>query len=148
MTITVTENESPIRKALNESAMGQTQSRKPLDPANVPIKVMFWRVLVEPVPPKSKHGLLELPDIVQDAQRILTTVGRVVQIGHFAFKSRTAAGLNLAEEPNKPEVGDYVLYEQYAGQEIHLRTGHILRVLNDTEILCLAKDHEEIKGYL
>lgn len=153
MTSESAERVSPVRKALQTSALagaGGPVPLPPLDPANLPIHVMFWRVLIEPVAPKQTFGdsQIVLPDVTQDAQRILTTVGRVIELGSFAFVSKTAAGLNLADERYKPKVGDYVLYEQYAGQEIRLSSGHLLRVLNDTEILCWAKDAETIKGYV
>lgn len=124
--------------------------RPPLDPASLEGKfqVLLWRVLVEPVPPKTHEGVIELPEQSQEAERILTTVGRVVQLGHFAYQSRTSAGLHLAEEPKKPKVGDYVLFQQYAGQEVHLRSGHLLRLLNDTEILMWTSDPEEIRIYV
>jgi len=142
-------SESRIGKALASSAMVTERQRKlePLDVEQLPIKVMFWRVLLEIYIPKYSGSIIT-PEQVDEAEKIASTTGRVLQLGHFAFQSRTSAGLHLAEEPNIPAVGDYVLHETYAGQEIKLRSGHALRVLNDTEILCWAKDPSEIKGYL
>jgi len=109
--------------------------------------VLFWRILVEPIVPRY-DGMIEAPPQVEQAERILACQGRVLQVGHFAYRSRTNAGLNLAEEPNIPKVGDVVLFQQYAGQEVHLRSGHILRILDDTEVLMIIKDPDRIKGYL
>jgi len=126
----------------------QEQRVVPLTPGEVGFgKTLLWRVLVEPYIPKYK-GLIETPREVETAERILATQGRVIQVGEFAFQSKTSAGLCLADEPNRPKVGDYVLYEQYAGQEVHLRSGNVLRLLNDTEILMVIADPEAIKGYL
>lgn len=124
-------------------------SPTPLDPDKLPFKTMLWRILVEPVTAKPMtEGGIALPDMVTDAEKILTSVGRVLQIGEFAFKSKTLAGINLADEPNKPTVGSYVLHERYAGQEIDLRSGRKLRILLDTEILMLVTDPEEIRNYI
>lgn len=141
---------SPLARALVDNGLAtESQARTvPLEPGQVKFgKILLWRVLVEPYIPKYK-GLIETPPEVETAERILATQGRIVQMGAFAFQSKTSAGLNLADEPNKPKVGDYVLYEQYAGQEVHLRSGHVLRLLNDTEILMVIDEPEAIKGYL
>lgn len=137
------------RALADKGLVTEPQARTiPLEPGKVTFgTTLLWRVLVEPYIPKYK-GVLDLPQEVDTAERILATQGRILQIGAFAFQSKTSAGLHLADEPNKPKVGDYVLYEQYAGQEVHLRSGHVLRLLNDTEILMVIKDPEAIKGYL
>lgn len=119
----------------------------PMKPDDVPGLVLYWRVLVEPFVPKHQ-GMIETPEIIEQAERIQSSVGRILQLGHFAFKSRTAAGLDLAEQPNLPQVGDYVLHEIYAGQAIKLRNERSLRVLNDTEILMVISDPQQIRGYL
>lgn len=137
------------RALADKGLVTEPQARTiPLEPGKVTFgTTLLWRVLVEPYIPKYK-GMIETPPEVETAERILATQGRILQLGHFAFQSKTSAGLCLADEPNKPQVGDYVLYEQYAGQEVHLRSGHVLRLLNDTEILMVIKDPEAIKGYL
>jgi len=149
MTETTTARVSPVRRALEQSGLGNDVPRvTPLEPGEVKFgRTLLWRVLVEPYLPKYK-GLIETPPQVEQAERILATQGRVLQVGHFAYASHTAAGLHLADDPNVPKVGDYVLYEQYAGQELHLRSGNILRLLNDTEVLMVMDDPEAVKGYL
>ncbi len=119
-------------------------------PLVVPGNVLLWRILVEPLEPPKKVGSFEMPEEVTRAEEILTSIGRVVQMGHFAFKSKTNAGLLLDDEPHKPKVGDYVLHEQYAGHEIKLRDGRKLRVIQDTEILMVMSEDEarQIKAYL
>lgn len=123
-----------------------------IEPAiEIPGNVILWRVLVEPIEPPRSAGALALAEDTRNAEKILTSVGKIVQLGSMAFRSKTNAGLLLSEEPHKPEVGDYVLFEQYAGQEIGFRgTKRTLRVLNDTEILMVMNEQQArtIKAYL
>lgn len=144
------EGRSAVSRALARLNGDRDEPRvKPLAPEDVERlgSVLFWRILVEPIVPRY-DGVIEAPPQVEQAERILACQGRVLQVGHFAYRSRTNAGLNLAEEPNIPKVGDVVLFQQYAGQEVHLRSGHILRILDDTEVLMIIKDPDRIKGYL
>lgn len=141
---------SRIGRALADSGLaGSAAARvQPLEPDQVKFgRTLLWRVLVEPYIPKYQ-GRIETPEGVEQAERILSTTGRVLQVGSFVYQSKTSAGLLLADEPHKPKVGDYVLYAQYAGQEIHLRSGNILRLLNDTEILMVIDEPDALKGYL
>ncbi len=134
-----------LKKALAEL------NREPMmDPKDVPLQTILWRVLVQPLTPLKKNagGVIELADSTVQAEETLTSVGYVLQLGHFAFKSKTAAGLALEEEPFKPAVGSYVVYQIYAGQEVKLRNGVKLRILLDTEILAIAKDPDEIRNYI
>lgn len=108
---------------------------------------VLWRIVVEPYIP-TQRGMIATAPQVDDAERILSKVGRVVLVGSQAWKSRTSAGINLADEPHKPAIGDYVLHEMYAGTEINLTTGHTLRLLTDTECLMVVKDPSIIRGYL
>lgn len=148
------QRENRIGSALAKSSLvlGEQKRLPPLEPGNVTFgRTILWRVLVEPYIPKYQ-GPLAMPTEVENVERILATCGRILQMGAFCFRSKTAAGLHLADEPNRPKVGDYVLYEKYAGQEVHLRAPdggeRILRLLNDTEILMVVDDPEAIKGYL
>ncbi len=118
--------------------------------AESPLKVINWRVLVQPLPPKSASSVLELAKETQDAEEIVTAIGKVIDMGSFAYKSRTNAGLCLADEPNKPKVGEFVLFAQYAGQLVELNDEHKtkLRVIDDTEVLAVVSDPEMIKRYI
>jgi co-chaperonin GroES (HSP10) len=132
------------------AALGDLHREPMLEPHQIPVQTILWRILVQPLPPLKRNagGVIELPDEVQNAEGILTSIGRVLQLGHFAFKSTTQAGLALAEEPFKPQVGNFVLHETYAGQEIKLRDGKKLRILLDTEVLAVVKDPDEIRNYI
>lgn len=132
------------------AALGELHREPMLEPHEIPVQSILWRILVQPIPPLKTNagGMIELPEEVQNAESILTSVGRVLQLGHFAFKSTTQAGLALAEEPFKPKVGDFVLHECYAGQEIKLRSGKKLRILLDTEVLAIVTNPDEIRNYI
>lgn len=106
----------------------------------------LWRIVVEPYIPKQR-GLIARPPSVEEAERIVSKVGRVLQIGEFAYCSKTASGLDLSQAKVRAQVGEYWLFEMYAGQEIHLRSGHVLRLLTETELLYRVSNPDLIKGY-
>lgn len=139
----------PSSKALTK-ALGELHREPMLEPHEIPVQAILWRILVQPLPPLKQNagGVIEFAEVTQNAEQSLTSVGRVLQLGHFAFKSTTQAGLALAEEPHKPKVGDYVVHETYAGQEIKLRSGKKLRMLLDTEVLAIVTNVDEIKNYI
>jgi co-chaperonin GroES (HSP10) len=120
-----------------------------IDPDTLPMKTMFWRLLVEQLQPKTTtEGGIALADSTLEAEKSLTSIGRVLQIGHSAFTAKTPSGILLSDEPNIPKVGDYVLYQRYAGQEIDMRNGRKLRILLDTEVLMLVSDPDQIRHYI
>lgn len=109
--------------------------------------VLNWQILVEPYVPKYQGRLAQAPQ-VQNAQRILTKVGRVRQMGFHAYQSKTNAGLELAKEPNRPQLGDYVLFAQWAGHEVHTRSGHLLRILDDTDVEMVIRNPDLLRYYI
>lgn len=145
-----TKSKAPNKGTALRKALGDLHREPMLEPHEIPIQSILWRILVQPVTPLKTNagGVIEIPDMVQDAEMVRTSIGRVLQLGHFAFKSITQAGLALADEPFKPQVGQYVLHETYAGQEIILRNGKKLRILLDTEVLAVVSDPDEIKNYI
>lgn len=139
-------NKNALRQALadvNEPARLQPFTAEELEELG---EVALWRIVVEPYIPKQR-GLIARPPSVDEAERIVSKVGRVLQIGEHCYHSKTASGLDLATTKRKAQVGDYWLFEMYAGQEIHLRSGHILRLLTETELLFWVKNPDLIKGY-
>lgn len=138
---------SAVRLALDE--LNEAQTLQPITAEEVASigDTLLWRILVEPYVRKHK-GLIATTKSVDDAERVIAKVGRIVQIGCFCFQSKTTAGLELSKSSVIPKVGEYYLFEMYAGQEVHTATGHILRLLNDTELLMRVKDPEMIRGYL
>jgi co-chaperonin GroES (HSP10) len=103
-------------------------------------------------PPKRTYGESgdRDPHDAQTAEEIVTTVGKVIDMGEFAYKSKTNAGLLLADDPSKPGVGTFVLFAQYAGQEVVLNDEQKtkLRIIDDTEVLAIVSDPEQIKRYV
>jgi co-chaperonin GroES (HSP10) len=115
------------------------------------LATLFWRVLVEPVRPKEQtEGGIVLPESVRSADRSLTCMGRITQVGPLAFKAETKAGLNLGSDPNAVNVrpGMYALYGQYAGQKVCTADEREYVVLNDTDILALTDRPGEFVNYL
>lgn len=110
--------------------------------------VALWRILVEPYIPPYKGQVAVDVGQVMEAQRVLSTVGRILQVGEFAYLSKTAAGLELSQAKVRAEVGEYWLFEMYAGQEVNVVSGHKLRILNETDLLVRINDPDQIKNYL
>lgn len=137
---------SPVRAALNQ-ADRKSVERKMLAPSEVPGKALFWRIVLAPYVAQY-GGSIQVADITEQAEKVACSVGRILYIGHFAFKSTTVAGLNLAEEPNIPKVGDYVLHELYAGTDVKLKGDRRIRIINETDILMVLDDPDQIRGYL
>lgn len=131
-------------------ALANFQRDPMLESDEIPLQTILWRILVQPLPPRKKNagGMIVMPKSTQDAEEYKTSIGQVIQLGHFAFKSVTQAGLSLADEPYKPKAGDFVLHETYAGQIIDLRNGKKLRLLLDTEVLAVVTDPEDIRNYI
>jgi len=153
----VKQQDSAARKSAVRQAISNLQAGRPaIEPELKPIdevtlkrlgEALLWNIVVEPYVPKQR-GLIEKAPVSIQAERILSQVARVVLVGCFAWKSKTASGLDLAQEEHRPQVGDYVLHEQYAGTEIHLVTGHLLRILTETECKLRVKDPELIRAWL
>jgi co-chaperonin GroES (HSP10) len=127
----------------------EMNGQKFIDRAASPVKVILWRLLIQPLPPKKSAGVIELTKDTQEAEEIVTAVGKVIDMGSFAYQSKTNAGLDLATAAGKPEVGSFVLFAQYAGQLIELvdEQKTKLRIIDDTEVLAVITDPEQIKRY-
>lgn len=137
---------SPVRSALNQANLKSIE-RKMLAPTEVPGRALFWRIVLAPYVAQYE-GSIQVAEITEQAEKVACSVGRILYIGHFAFKSKTVAGLNLAEEPNIPQVGDYVLHELYAGTEVKLKGDRRMRIINETDILMVLDSPDQIRGYL
>lgn len=137
---------SALRKAIE--AVNDAQELQPITAEELAAlgDVSLWRILVEPYIPKQR-GLIARPPSVDEAERVVSKVGRIVQVGEFAYQSKTTAGLDLSKAAVRANLGEYWLFEMYAGQEVHLRSGHILRLLTDTELLMRIRDPDLLKGY-
>ena len=117
-------------------------------PAARPPKPILWRVVVEPYDPPEKIGSIALADETKETQRLLTNVGRVVDMGHLCYKGTTTSGLSFAEDPNKPEIGSWVVYGVYGGQKLKTKNGRVYLIVNDDNILAVVDDPSEYQFYL
>ncbi len=107
------------------------------------IKHIYWRMLVMPVRPKTRtESGIYIAHSAQEAQEVLTYVGRVVAMGSKAGKDSRLEG-----EPNAPKVGDYVIFGRYAGQKITYKNTKLLLV-NDDEILSVVADPEDLRIHI
>lgn len=142
----MTKGPSAIRRALDE--VNAAQVLQPITDEELAAlgEIALWHVLVEPYIPKQR-GLIARPPSVDEAERIVATVGRVVQIGEFAYQSKTVAGLELSAAKVRARKDEYWMYQLYAGQEIKLRSGHLLRAVTETELIMRIHDPDLIRGY-
>src|SRR5215831_17199461 len=93
---------SALREAIHASAPAEVR-RDPSRPAPLSAEalgrvghVCNWRIVVEPYIPKYQGAIAVDAGRVQEAEEVNTTVGRVLQLGCFAWKSKTGSGLDLA----------------------------------------------------
>ena len=105
-----------------------TASRKPLPTFHTPAVFetpfptpMGYNVAVKPRPPKRQVGLIATSKRSQEADQALETIGQVLAIGTLAWGP--GGGLELTGT-DKPAVGDWVVYRQYAGQKLRLRKAY------------------------
>lgn len=138
--------QSAVRKALDQ--VNEAQRLEPITAEEVAAlgEVTLWGILVEPYIPRYS-GSLVLTDSIDSAERICSKIGRILQIGPLAFMSKTSSGLDLSTV-RRPQVGEYYLFEMYAGQEMKTRGGHDLRLVSDTELKFRVSDPELFKGYI
>lgn len=91
-----------------------------------------YRLLVEPVQVKQETaGGIALPEQAVKAQEYLRYIGKVVAMGPEAYQHDKFHGAWC-------EVGDWIAYGQYAGQELMVRSEDgpkKLRLINDDEVL-------------
>jgi co-chaperonin GroES (HSP10) len=105
-----------------------------------------WRVLIEPVKveEKTKGGIVLAHDTVK-AKEHLRYLGRVVAMGSLCYSDERFHGERWCD------VGDYVAYGQYAGQEVVIRDTEAapvkLRLVNDDEILARIPEPEAVLIY-
>lgn len=138
----------PGMDSLVEEAVSQLSSSRTKVEVNGVMTPLNWRVLILPKKPPEKIGSIAIDDGTQEREEYLTHLGRVVAMGPLAFKSRTAGGLNLAEDAGVPKPGDWVLYGHTAGIRFRLMDSQIVVLLADTEILAVTQRPEDFMFYL
>jgi co-chaperonin GroES (HSP10) len=110
---------------------------------------MFWHVLIEPMRAKQKVGSIYVANETQRVEEIQTTIGRLVAMGPTAFTGKTNSGNELAKGIDRDTlIGSWVMYQKHTGQEIKLRSGHRLILMNDSELLAFVNDPEDFRHWL
>lgn len=107
-----------------------------------------WRILVEPIKIEERSsGGIVLPESAVEAKEHLRYIGRVVSMGPLCYKHAKFEG-------GGPwcEVGDYIAYGAYAGQEVKVhnrsKTKYVaLRLINDDEVLAVINDPTSVLIY-
>jgi len=91
------------------------------------IQPFEFRVLVKPEKKEQKtSGGIYIPDEAHDKEKMAVKVGQLVAVGALAFT-----------EPDwldKPWVGDWVVFDRYAGAIVEGQDGEEYRLMNDKEI--------------
>lgn len=126
-----------------------TESR--IDPRDYPVPTGY-RILVEPIhiEEKTASGLL-LPAQAVEAKEHLRAIGRVVAMGHLAYAHDKFEGIDGQIDP-WCAVGDWVVYNAYAGNEVRIRnkSGHgytAVRLINDDEVMARINDPTSVLIY-
>lgn len=141
-------------EALIRDAVRDSEDLPPLTPEDLPLAPLFWSIVVEPLIPKKKtESGLYLADEARKVEKIQNTVGRVLYVGALSFKGKTSSGLELASDPlvGQIQVGTYVLFARYTGQEVKFtKDGHdrTIIILSDTELLSVVTNPSVIRFWL
>lgn len=131
-----------------KEALSEPEQVGEVDPAEV-MEPLHWYILIRPKQPKreSDGGIILTPD-TQEAQEHLVFCGQVLKTGGLAFQAKTRAGLDLGAQPNLPQIGDWVVFGQYAGQRMELQDESTVLILADTEILGITRHPERFRHYI
>lgn len=108
------------------------------------MKPILWHLMVEPIePPKETAGGIALPDETVEANERMAFVGKVLALGSLAYKSTPQPGMDFSAEPNKPQVGDYIVFGRHSGQRVEFRSGRAIVFLNDTDVKGVCDSAQE-----
>lgn len=114
------------------------------------IKPLFWNVLLEIKKPEEKSaGGIIIAEQVQEKEQLLTMVGRVVELGAMAFKTKTNGGHDYSVHADDVKPGAWVLTARKFGVPIRTRDGRTYQLCNDYEIIAVISEEEaaQIRGY-
>ena len=108
-----------------------------------------WRILIEPLRVEERTaGGIMLPEQSKKAKEHLNYIGRVVAMGPLCYRDP-----KFGDGGPWCQVGDWVAYGQYAGQQVLVRTDDragavAMRLCNDDEILCRLASPESVLVYV
>ena len=96
------------------------------------IRCLEFKVLVRPKEVAAKtSGGIYLPDTVHEKDQHATTEGVVVNISRTAFTFEVNAP--------RPELGDTVVFQRYAGLRLTGNDGVEYRLLNDKDVVAVRR---------
>ena len=105
-------------------------------PAAPPVRYprpIGYHVVVEPrEPPATTAGGIHLPQRTKRANRATDYIGVLRAVGQFAWTAKTPE-LDWNTLENKPQVGDWVIFRQHAGQKLRMRQDQSTLVSGDKE---------------
>jgi len=102
----------------------------------IPIKPLEYKVLIEvaTVEEQTKSGIW-IPEATREKQEVAREVGTLVAVSGMAFQD--------PEWPVKPEIGDKVIYNRYAGSLVPVN-GKKYRLMQDKDLgAIVTKDFSE-----
>lgn len=106
----------------------------------------LWQILVQPRKLVSRTaGGIIVPKSARENQYHFNSIGRVISLGHMAFRDRGGSGqfwAGLNEAPVKP--GDWIMYAKFGGIRVPWR-GTKLLLLNDDEVLLVVPDPTDVE---
>ena len=116
--------------------------------SEIPVPI-GWKVIVKPKDGKlTSDAGIDLT-ATMDAQEHLTYIGELVAVGESAFTTSTKGGIDMSKWRARPQVGDFVVYPPYAGQQIRQAgESRPLRLMNDTDIMALISDPDAFYAWV
>ena len=119
-----------------------------IDPRSMP-EPKGYRILIEPIKIEEKtRGGLVLPSQSIEAKEHLRAIGRVMAMGSLCYQHT-----KFGDAGPWCEVGDWVVYNTYAGQERRLvnksGSGYVaVRFINDDEVVAVLPDPTAVLIYV
>lgn len=105
-----------------------------------------WRMLVEPIKIEEvTQGGIILAEESRQYAVMACAVGKVLKMGAACYRDSAFNNTSWCA------VGDYVLYDRHAGQQIDIRSGNETRrylIINDKDIRAKTAHPERIKQYV
>lgn len=115
--------------------------RVKLDDSRLP-QLCHWGVLLRPwSAPKVLKSGIHLPDQIDDANRHMNYVFRVVAIGPLAYTHKRLEGAR------RPQIGDWVIVTRFSGISLTLK-GQPLRICNDDDIIAIIDSPDGWRAFV
>ena len=99
------------------------------------IKPLGYRLIVKPETVEEKVGNIYIPDEAKDQKQWRQSRGEVVAMGALAFTTGTPGKEDYIVFPDKPKVGDIVMFREYGGYAWKDEDGNKFITLNDDEVM-------------